>query len=102
MAWEMKGKYGPYYYRKKREGRKVRSIYEGRGISGLNASKMVEQRKNQREAERASFAKTEQDLSAMLNAFQEVDRLTAKAILERAQAEGLHRSARWKWRRKRV
>ncbi len=38
----------------------------------------------------------------MLNAYQEVDRLTSETILGRAQAEGLHKSARWKWRRKRV
>lgn len=51
MAWEARG--GQlYYYRSKREGRKVRKIYLGRGPAARLAAQQDAEAKRRREAER--------------------------------------------------
>jgi 23S rRNA A1618 N6-methylase RlmF len=72
MALEMRGDRGPYYYKKVREGGKVRSLYCGSGQEAVRASAVEECKR----IETASIRATRQkDFELEVSTFTELDRL---------------------------
>ncbi len=105
MAWEMRGRFGPYYYIKQRVGKSVKSVYVGPGRRGqLGENEVLEFRLEKNEMlriQREKEASAEKELSELMNAFKETDRLLNEAVVKELKAAGLHKSARYKWRRRR-
>lgn len=95
MGWEQRGK-NQYYYRKQREGSRVRSVYVGRGelaqmVSHFQATSLVIEKfarsRNQ------DYTKTEKAESV----FEQATQLLTEAVLLTAGFHTHHRQ----WRRKR-
>lgn len=99
MGWERRGR-GLYYYRKRREGKRVVSEYGGSGdlavfaaeLDALARAERVEDRAAER-AERAAFCGLEQQVVEQVG----LSRFVLVAVLE---AAGYHRH-RGQWRKKR-
>ena len=96
MGWERRGK-NLYYYRKEREGSRVKSTYVGRGelahlISQLQASSIAVER-----IVRASKLNDSEKTEAVLDLATELIQLVTQAALLTA---GFHTHKR-QWRRKR-
>jgi hypothetical protein len=99
MGWEQRGKQS-YYYRKKREGGRVRSVYVGRGAVAQVRAEIIQKEQLDRKTEREAFRSARQ-------ADAEIDRqlATAEAAISaitnaRLLADGYHRH-KGQWRRKR-
>jgi hypothetical protein len=101
MGWERRERGGSYFYRKEREGGRVRSIYVGKGeLAGL-----IAQLENGRRTEREMQAAHERNLRAIdervdasLDELSEMaETLTAAVLL----ASGYHTHKR-QWRRARI
>lgn len=60
MAWETRGG-TRYYYRKKRHGHKVKSVYVGGGVTGILAEKEDQAARHEREKARRSLASLIED-----------------------------------------
>ncbi len=98
MGWETRdGR--DYYYRKRRVGGQVESVYVGGGLAGTLAAREDAQAARQRLTERA--ARASPDVAAMdeaLGAFVEyVDTLATAHLL----THGYHRHHRGEWRKRR-
>lgn len=99
MAWEQR-RNGAYYYRKIRDGRRVRSEYVGAGELGqlamhldqLERRRRDEERQRERESRECFHMKDRQAIESE----REVQRLITTALL----ASGYHQH-RGQWRRKR-
>ncbi|HEV2763866.1 MAG TPA: hypothetical protein VGV38_12870 [Pyrinomonadaceae bacterium] len=96
MGWEQRGRRS-YYYRKERDGKRVRSVYVGGGELASFVGLMTEGRRaegrKRREAERrarASIAETDAALDALAGM---VESITSAALL----ASGYHTHKR-QWR----
>ena len=99
MGWEQRGN-NQYYYRKEREGSRVKSVYVGRGeiahmISQIQASSPLLEKlaRASRSSETAKFQKEE----AALDQVTDLLRLVTEASL---LAAGFHTHHR-QWRRRR-
>ncbi|HZE69938.1 MAG TPA: hypothetical protein VE135_10500 [Pyrinomonadaceae bacterium] len=99
MDWEKRGSYD-YYYRKEREGSRVKSVYVGRGeiahmISQLQSSSPVLERLAR--ANNSADALESEKAEALLEQTVELIRLFTQATLLTAGFHTHHRE----WRRKR-
>ncbi len=100
MGWETRGGKS-YYYRKERDGRRVRSVYLGSGdtarliaqLDGLQTDEQEEHRAIAR-IERAQWQAQDAELDALSKI---VDEVTAATLI----AQGFHQHKR-QWRRKRT
>lgn len=96
MAWERRG--GQlYYYRKERDGQRVRSVYVGGGemahlVGQLEAGRQAESR-TKREAERRELAGMAEEDAAFDTLARMVKSITAAALV----ASGYHEHKR-QWR----
>ena len=99
MGWEQRGKHS-YYYRKEREGSRVKSVYVGRGdiarmISQIQwSSSLLE--KLARTLKSPEVIKQEKAASALKQATDLIDLVTQATLL----TAGFHTHHR-QWRRKR-
>jgi hypothetical protein len=89
-----------YYYRKKREGSRVFSIYVGGGLVAINASKSDQRERKRRQAERDSIQSTREADATLERQLAEEER-QIKGILRAAlEAAGFHQH-KGTWRKKR-
>jgi len=99
MAWEKRGS-STYYYRKQRDGNRVRSVYIGRGPGAeICAEEDMEER-----LERAAFhdvRRERHDAEASLDSQMNEIKISIRRITNAAlQAAGLHKH-KGQWRKKR-
>ncbi|MDQ3805488.1 MAG: hypothetical protein M3416_16875 [Acidobacteriota bacterium] len=102
MGWETRERGGIYYYRKERDGGRVRSVYVGTpaGMGALLArlDSLTREEREERRAERAARRKADRRRDASLDELAEAcDVLTTAALL----AAGFHTHGR-QWRRRRA
>lgn len=100
MGWETRDRGGSYYYRKEREGSRVRSVYVGSGETALLISQLEEMRADQEQDERnreRQLRELDESADRALDSLSELtELLTVAALL----ASGYHTHKR-QWRRKR-
>ena len=100
MAWEIRERGGPYYYRNVRDGEKVRKVYVGAGeiacISHEADVLLRTDRKAQRDREKEELGRLE-DLAAPVEELSEAAEVLVRAYLI---AFGYHRH-KGEWRRAR-
>ena len=100
MGWEKRERGGSYYYKKERQGSRVRSVYVGGGVTALLISRHEEleraQAKLRRDLELAARAGCEAIDEEIARHAELTDTLTQAALL----AAGFHTHKR-QWRRKR-
>jgi hypothetical protein len=100
MAWEKRRK-SSYYYKSRREGKKVRRTYMGHGPEAQLSAQLDVERRQQRQAERTEwvdFVARVQEADAALENLSRHCRLLAAAVL---LTQGFH-SHNGQWRRYRV
>jgi hypothetical protein len=99
MGWEMRGG-KQYYYRKEREGGRVRSVYVGRGETARLIAQLEAMRSDEREGKHISTRMDREQLqeqeTEVTRVCAVVETLTAAALL----SAGFHTHKR-QWRRKR-
>ncbi len=93
MAWEER-KGNLYYYAKRREGTKVKSIYMGRGVMAQAAEKLVEETRKGADRESSEEERTWQELAQLQD---QLKKRNQQTLIE----AGLHRPKRGVWRLKR-
>src|SRR4051812_12886098 len=100
MAWEMRGRSGPYYTRSRREGGRVVREYIGGGLRGELAA-AVDQAARQQRAVVASALVAEQASLVRLDELMETLQTATDALARSALIlGGFHRHARGEWRRR--
>ena len=99
MGWEQRGN-NHYYYRKERDGSRVRSVYVGGGETALLIAQLEvlqrEEAQERREGERHELAKHEQQDATIEAASRLIDTIKEAALI----AAGFHTHKR-QWRKKR-
>jgi hypothetical protein len=100
MAWETKERGGSYYYEKKREGSRVRSVYVGSGLSGFLAENYAQQDREKKDAERRALRREIAKQDEIDSRIDEVCRMTESLVRAALIAAGFHQHKR-QWRRKR-
>jgi hypothetical protein len=100
MGWETRERGGSYYYRKERDGSRVRSVYVGTGLFAESATMLTRMERENREAERAVLrreAERQNQIDAHMDAICDlVDQIITAALI----ASGFHQHKR-QWRLKR-
>lgn len=101
MAWEKRGKCGPYYTRSRREGGRVVREYVGRGRVAEAVAEadrvLAEAGEELRRQEREKRA-AEAELERLWQAYSV---MVAAALRGALEAAGYHQHQRGEWRRKR-
>lgn len=100
MAWETRERGGRYYYRKEREGGRVRSVYVGAGLFGQSAALLAEMERKNRELERAAFRREIEKQEAVDACIDEIGELLEQLMTAALIASGYHQHKR-QWRRRR-
>lgn len=96
MSWKtIKG--NRYYYRSKREGDRVRSVYLGGGDRGLLFATLDEAERQLKLEKRSNPEYTAADDREFQDWFDRIERIASAALL----VTGFHRHHRGPWRRKR-
>jgi len=100
MGWETKERGSSYYYRKEREGARVRSVYVGKGETAI----LIAQFEAMRHEEEQERRDTEKELREFLEkadyALDNLSELTELLTVATLLASGYHTNKR-QWRRKR-
>lgn len=98
MGWETRdGR--DFYYRKRRVGGRVESIYVGGGLIGTLAAREDARVARQRRAERDTRASP--DVAAMDDALAAFAEYTDALVMAHLLAHGYHRHHRGEWRKRR-
>jgi hypothetical protein len=99
MGWEDRnGK--SYYYQKRREGTRVRSVYVGAGLVGQFASVADESTRGELDEQRRELRREIEEQDAIDARIDAVCDLTEKLVMAALIASGFHQHKR-QWRRKR-
>ena len=98
MGWETRGN-GRYYYRKRREGRRVVSEYVSSRFGSLVAM-LDEERQAERERQRRAERIEREQTRAMDAVMKQINDLVAATLNSVLTAEGFHRH-KGQWRKKR-
>ncbi len=101
MGLERRQRGGLYYYRKVREGNRVRSVYVASGECALRLAEldaMALARQKLKQTAQADMPRDGLDLEATLRMCTDVDAIV-KQELEKA---GYHKPKRWRWRKRRL
>ena len=99
MGWEKRGHH-LYYYRKRREGKRVISEYVGRGELAEAIATLDALNRHEQEGERAALRderEAQRDVDQVIDAAEELLRVVTGAVL---LASGYHRH-KGQWRRRR-
>jgi hypothetical protein len=100
MGWEKRERGSSYYYRKEREGSRVRSIYVGKGETAI----LIAQFEAMRHEEKQEKCDSEKELRAFLEktdcVLESLSELTELLTVATLLASGYHTNKR-QWRRKR-
>jgi hypothetical protein len=100
MGWENRERGGSYYYRKEREGSRVRSVYVGSGIVAQLSALMDEQEREKKHTERRALRREIEKQDAIDARIDAVCDLTEKLVTAALIASGFHQHKR-QWRLKR-
>jgi hypothetical protein len=100
MGWETRERGGRYYYRKIREGSRVRSEYVGSGFMGHVANAQTEGDRSKRETARKMLRREIEKQNAIDARIDAVCDLTEKLVTAALIASGFHQHKR-QWRLKR-
>jgi hypothetical protein len=100
MGWETRERGGRYYYRKERDGSRVRSIYVGAGLFGQSAAMLSRLEREKREAESAAIRREIEKQEAVDARIDEICELIEKLVTMALIASGYHQHKR-QWRRTR-
>lgn len=101
MAWEMRGRYGPYYTRSRKVGGRVVREYVGGGPLGQLAARIDAEERAERHAKaeelRAELARLD-ELGDITDA---VCKMADGLLRTTLEAAGYHQHKRREWRRRR-
>jgi hypothetical protein len=101
MAWESRdGRL--YYYRSRRDVRKVRKEYCGSGLTGALAEGKADQECAERKEQHRRTEEWRKAWEADCRALEEFDRLVDMAVRASLSQAGYHQHQRGEWRRRRV
>ena len=99
MSWNQRGS-GRYYYRSRREGKRVFREYYGRGPAALAVAELDAAERDQQKAPAAQEAaerKRFEEADSLVNQWIATARLVQKAVLV---SEGFYQHQRGEWRRR--
>jgi len=99
VTWETRGN-GRYYYRKVRDGGRVKSEYIGAGIVAEAYARLDEIDRHERQRAAAEWRTTVERERQSIAALAQVDELVKSAVAAVLIANGYHTHKR-QWRRKR-
>jgi hypothetical protein len=100
MGWETRsGK--QYYYRKEREGGRVRSVYVGRGETARLIAQLEAMRSDEREGKHISTRMDREQLQEQDAEFDALSKIVDEVVAATLIAQGFHQHKR-QWRRKRT
>jgi hypothetical protein len=100
MGWETRERGGSYYYRKERDGSRVRSVYVGSGIVAQLSAQIDEQEREKEQAERRALTHEIEKQDAIDSRIDAVCDLTERLVTAALIASGFHQHKR-QWRLKR-
>ena len=97
MGWEQRGSES-YFYRKKRSGARVRSVYVGRGEIAVLTARLDAMQREEREAQRAKERKEQQGFDSLDQSIDNLVRLSCTLTEAVLIAAGFHEHKR-QWRK---
>ena len=97
MGWETRDRGGSYYYRKEREGERVRSVYVGGGHVAALAAQLDKAERKKKAARRARERRGLRAAGAEDDAFDALAELVGGVTAAHLLAEGFHTHKR-QWR----